>query len=163
FNTAPSDVLRTVQRVIYAVNQWTALAAVLGFTRQWAPGDSPARRYLTAAVFPFYILHQTVIVVLAHGLKPLALAPAVEGPLLVAAVGELEGTLPHPRQARVDRMRLVAGIDHRMRMAAAHHLALHEQRMLEARCARRGVVVGVVAVHEQVAARLQLAVHAARG
>ena len=85
FNTAPSDVLRTVQRVIYAVNQWTALAAVLGFARQWAPGDSPARRYLTAAVFPFYILHQTVIVVLAHGLKPLALAPAVEGPLLVAA------------------------------------------------------------------------------
>ncbi|MFL6661881.1 MAG: acyltransferase family protein [Rhizobacter sp.] len=85
FNTAPSDAPRTVQRVIYAVNQWTALAAVLGFARQWAPGDSPARRYLTAAVFPFYILHQTVIVVLAHGLKPLALAPAVEGPLLVAA------------------------------------------------------------------------------
>ena len=42
-------------------------------------------RYLTQAVFPLYILHQTVIVVLAHNLKPLGLAPGLEGPLLIAA------------------------------------------------------------------------------
>jgi hypothetical protein len=74
-----------VQRVIYAINQWTAITAVLGFARQWSPGDSPARRYLTEAIFPLYIVHQTAIVVLAHRLKPLGLAPAVEGPLLIAA------------------------------------------------------------------------------
>ena len=59
-------------------------------------------------------------------------------------------------------MCLVAGIDDRMRMAAAHHLALDEQRLLERRCMRRRLVVGVVAVHEQVAAGLQLAEHAGR-
>src|SRR6266478_5059807 len=57
-----------VQRVIHAIDQWTAIAAILGFVRQWSPGDSPARRYLTEAIFPFYIVHQTAIVVLAHRL-----------------------------------------------------------------------------------------------
>jgi peptidoglycan/LPS O-acetylase OafA/YrhL len=45
--------------------------------------DSPARRYLTTAIFPVYILHQTVIVVVAHALKPAHLYPPVEGVLLV--------------------------------------------------------------------------------
>lgn len=77
--------LRLVQRVFYGLDQWAAIAAILGFARQLAPGDGPARRYLTQAVFPFYIVHQTAIVVMAHHLKPLGLVPAVEGPLLVAA------------------------------------------------------------------------------
>lgn len=34
-------------------------------------------------MFPVYILHQTIIVVAAHNLKPLGLSPGVEGPLLV--------------------------------------------------------------------------------
>jgi glucan biosynthesis protein C len=79
------DAVRLLQRVFYGLDQWAAIAAVLGFARQLAPGDGPARRYLTQAVFPFYIVHQTAIVVLAHHLKPLALTPAVEGPLLIVA------------------------------------------------------------------------------
>ena len=58
--------------------------------------------------------------------------------VLVAAVGEVEVALPDARQPGVDRMRLVAGIDDRVRDAAAHHLALDEQRVLEARRGRRG-------------------------
>jgi peptidoglycan/LPS O-acetylase OafA/YrhL len=46
--------------------------------------DNAARRYLTAAIFPVYILHQTVIIVLAHALQPANMAPPVEGLLLVA-------------------------------------------------------------------------------
>jgi glucan biosynthesis protein C len=68
----------------WGVMQWAAIAAILGYARQWNPADSALRRYLTQAVFPLYILHQTVIVVLAHNLKPLRLAPALEGPLLIA-------------------------------------------------------------------------------
>lgn len=81
----PSDALRAAMRIVHGLNQWAAIVAVLGFARQLAPGDGPARRYLTQAVFPFYIVHQTATVVMAHHLKPLALAPVVEGPLLVAA------------------------------------------------------------------------------
>ena len=70
---------------LWGVMQWAAIAAILGYARHWNPQDSPLLRSLTAAVFPFYILHQTVIVVLAHNLKPLGMAPALEGPLLIAA------------------------------------------------------------------------------
>ena len=82
---APPDWLRQAQRVFYALDQWCAIVAALGFARQWNPADSRARRYLTEAIFPFYIVHQTAIVLLAHFMKPLGLRPLVEGPLLVAA------------------------------------------------------------------------------
>lgn len=81
----PPEPLRMLQRVAWGVNQWTAIVAVLGFARRLAPGDSPLLRYLGAAVFTVYILHQTIIVVLSQALLPLALPPLVEGPLLVVA------------------------------------------------------------------------------
>ena len=81
----PPDALRTFQRVVWATFQWTAIAAIFGFVRGIAFTDSPALRYLREAVFPVYILHQTIIVVLAHNAQPLGLRPVVEGPLLVLA------------------------------------------------------------------------------
>lgn len=80
----PPEAMRWLMRSVWGLDQWSAIAAVLGFARQWSPGDSRARRYLTQAVFPLYIVHQTATVVFAHHLKPLALRPLVEGPLLVA-------------------------------------------------------------------------------
>lgn len=80
---APSSAMRQAQRAAWAVNQWATIIAILGFARRLVPGDGPARRYLTGAVFPVYILHQTVTVALAWNLRPLALPPALEGPLLV--------------------------------------------------------------------------------
>ncbi len=81
----PPEALRMFQRGVWGLYQWCSIAAILGFASTLAPGDSPARRYLTEAVFPVYLLHQTVIVVLAYNLKPLAMTPAREGPLLVVA------------------------------------------------------------------------------
>ena len=80
----PPEWLRMTMRMAWALNQWCAIVAVLGFAHRMRPGDSPALRYLVAAVFPVYILHQSVIVVVAHHLKPLAIPPLAEGPLLVA-------------------------------------------------------------------------------
>jgi hypothetical protein len=81
----PPEALRTLQRVIYSINCWASIVAILGFARQFNPGDSAARRYLTEAIFPFYIVHQTAIVVYSQALKPLGLPPMVEGPLLIAS------------------------------------------------------------------------------
>jgi hypothetical protein len=71
-------------RIIYAALQWLPIVAVLGFARRHLAHDSPARVYLTAAVFPVYILHQTVIVVCAHALQPAHIDPRIEGLLLIA-------------------------------------------------------------------------------
>ena len=79
----PPEALRWFARVAYGAEQWLAIAAVLGFAHRHLTHDSPARRYLTTAIFPVYILHQTVIVVVAHSLKPSHLYPPVEGVLLV--------------------------------------------------------------------------------
>lgn len=83
--TPPPEMLRMTQRAVWAMFQWSAIAAIFGFARGIAFVDSPALRYLREAVFPVYILHQTVIVVLAHNAKPLGLRPMFEGPLLVLA------------------------------------------------------------------------------
>lgn len=70
-------------RIMYALCTWSAIVAACGFARRHLNRDGAARRYLTEAVFPVYIMHQTLTVVLAHGFKPLKLAPGLEALLLV--------------------------------------------------------------------------------
>ena len=79
----PPEALRLLLRLIWGINQWCAIAAMFGYAYRLRDVDSPVLRYLAPAVFPVYILHQTVIVALAHTAKPLALPPLLEGPLLV--------------------------------------------------------------------------------
>jgi peptidoglycan/LPS O-acetylase OafA/YrhL len=85
----PPEALRIIIRVVYAAQQWFAIVAVLGFARRHLNRDNAARRYLTAAVFPVYILHQTVIIVVAHALERAGLYPATEGVLLVLVTAAL--------------------------------------------------------------------------
>ena len=80
----PSSVLlRRVWQLVFSAQIWLAIVAVVGFARRHLNHDSAARRYLTTAVFPVYILHQTVIVVAAHALQPVQLDPLLEGLVLV--------------------------------------------------------------------------------
>lgn len=71
-----------VQRVVYTLCGWSAIVAACGFGHRHLNADSDARRYLTQAVFPVYILHQTLIVVMAHSIKPAGLAPVIEAAVL---------------------------------------------------------------------------------
>jgi len=79
----PPPALRLFARCVYGAEQWLAIAAIVGFAHRHLIHDNAARRYLTNAIFPVYILHQTVIVVVAHALKPSHLYPPVEAVLLV--------------------------------------------------------------------------------
>jgi len=78
-----SMMLRRGWQFVFSAQIWLAIVAVLGFARRHLNRDNAARRYLTTAVFPVYILHQTVIVVAAHALQPVRLHPLLEGLLLV--------------------------------------------------------------------------------
>lgn len=77
------DAWRTGMRPVWMLCAWSAIVAACGFARRHLDRDGPARRYLTEAVFPVYIAHQTLIVVMAHGFKPLGLAPGLEALLLM--------------------------------------------------------------------------------
>lgn len=75
--------LRYFQRAVWALNQWTAIIAAFGFAQVLLNRDGQARRYLTGAVFPLYLFHQTLIIVFAWQLMPWKLAPLPEALLLV--------------------------------------------------------------------------------
>jgi glucan biosynthesis protein C len=70
-----------------AINQWTTIAAILGFGHRHlrAADDGPALRYLRGGIFPFYLTHQTIIVLAAWWLDARDLPVLAEALLLVAA------------------------------------------------------------------------------
>ena len=67
----------------YGFYQWLSIVAVLGFARRWLAKDSAARRYLTDAMFPYYIVHQTAIIMIAHGLRGSGLSAGVEAAIII--------------------------------------------------------------------------------
>ncbi len=80
-----------IERAARALYTWSALLAIFGWG--YALLNRPFRwlPYATEAVYPWYILHQSLIVPLAFVLIPLRLGPAVE-PLLVLG-GTIAGCL----------------------------------------------------------------------
>ncbi|HRD46765.1 MAG TPA: acyltransferase family protein [Caulobacter sp.] len=76
--------LQVLGGFIYAANQWCAILAILGFGAKHLTRGGPRLTYLTLAVFPFYIVHQTVIVVAAYHLSKLGLNQGLEAAILVA-------------------------------------------------------------------------------
>ncbi len=70
---APTLGLRNVLRVVYAIDQWAFIAAVLGYAAKHVHGTSPLMKYLGGGIFSFYIVHQTVTVVVAANVEKLKL------------------------------------------------------------------------------------------
>lgn len=68
-----------------AVFGWSAIVALIGFADRFLNREHRWRPMLTEAVFPFYIVHQTIIVVFGWYLLRFALPPAAEFALLFAA------------------------------------------------------------------------------
>jgi hypothetical protein len=67
-NIGTSLWLKLYGGLAYGFYQWLCMVAVTGFARRWFTADSALRRYLTEAVFPYYIVHQTAIILIAHAL-----------------------------------------------------------------------------------------------
>jgi acyltransferase-like protein len=86
----PAEAARLVQRLLYGLDQWCLIVAILGFARRrLAANDGPVRRYLTDAVFTYYIVHQTAIIMLASWLKPAALPAWLEALAIVAGTAAI--------------------------------------------------------------------------
>lgn len=82
----PPDWLRTIFRCVRELDAWTAIVAAIGFAhKHLAHADGPVRRVLTQAIFPFYLIHQTIIVVAGHYLDPLRWPLWIEAPVLISA------------------------------------------------------------------------------
>lgn len=80
-----SPMLRWFAGSAYGCYQWLAMAAVLGFARcHLTTADGPVRRYLTDAIFPYYIVHQTAIIVIAHALRGSGLSAGSEAAIVIS-------------------------------------------------------------------------------
>ena len=77
----PSGVLADA---VVAIFQWSAVAACFGFAKRHLSFDHPLRPLLTEAVFPVYILHQTLLIIASQFLLPLRIPPGIEAPLLLS-------------------------------------------------------------------------------
>jgi glucans biosynthesis protein C len=77
--------VKTLFGVVLIANHWLWLLTVLGYAGAYlAKTNSPLLRYCNDAVLPWYILHQTLIIVFAAWLKPLAIPVVLEFPVLLA-------------------------------------------------------------------------------
>lgn len=72
-----------IEHTVVATLQWGALVAAFGFAGRHLNVDHPLRATLVEAVFPVFLLHQTVIIVADQWLLPLRWRPAFEAPVLI--------------------------------------------------------------------------------
>jgi hypothetical protein len=81
---ASSVSLRFVVRIVADVYLWWMVLAILGWAHHLLNRPWPWLPWANEQVYPWYVLHQTFIVVLIVQLAPLRLAPALEAALLTA-------------------------------------------------------------------------------
>ena len=66
-----------------SMNQWLWLLALLGLGTHFLTRPGPLLRYMNNAILPWYMLHQTLIVLLAYWLTGLGLPQGLEATILV--------------------------------------------------------------------------------
>lgn len=68
-----------------AIIQWSAIVAAIGYAYEYLNFDSPLREPLTQAIFPIYILHQTVLIAMSQWLQRFELPIGLEAIILILA------------------------------------------------------------------------------
>ncbi|MEO0347139.1 MAG: acyltransferase family protein [Pseudomonadota bacterium] len=89
--SGPSGMQLTGLIVLNHAMRWWCLCALFGFAMQHLNRPSALLSYLSPGVYPFYIVHQTLILLLALYLAPLTLGPVIEP--VVVVLGTIGGCL----------------------------------------------------------------------
>ena len=83
---AASPLLRAVVLALRLVAAWATIFALLGLAQRYLDRPSRALAYATEAVFPWYILHQTILIAAGVWLTALGLPAIAEAALLLVFV-----------------------------------------------------------------------------
>ena len=65
-SSVPVEVIWAIWFVVSALVGWATMLAIMGYAQKYFNKSKPVLKKLNEAVYPFYILHQTVIVVMAY-------------------------------------------------------------------------------------------------
>jgi len=90
--------------LLWSCGEWCWLVALLGFGREWLNRPNPCLGYAATVAYPFYVLHQTVIVILAWYIvrwnRSIAAKFALLSSVAVLATAALCETARHSRVTR---------------------------------------------------------------
>ncbi|MDB5681099.1 MAG: acyltransferase [Sphingomonas bacterium] len=81
----PDHNVTRVFQIVREIDVWAAIAALIGIAERFWNRDHAWRATLAEATFPFYIIHQTAIVLVEFWIKPLGLGALAEFAILVPA------------------------------------------------------------------------------
>ena len=84
-DAVPPAALRWTFRIAREVQTWASIAALIGIAERFWNRDHRWRPMLVEAVFPFYIIHQTLIVGVEYALRSWSLPAPAEFAILVVA------------------------------------------------------------------------------
>jgi len=73
---ARPHLVQALQREAMVVMAWSMIVVLLGIAHRHLNRDHPSRRWLGDAVFSFYLVHQTIIVVAGWWIRDAGLSPA---------------------------------------------------------------------------------------
>jgi hypothetical protein len=106
-------------RALHFFYAWSTIAAVLGWGHQYLNRPFRWLPYAREAVFPWYILHQSVMLAAAYWLLPLRLGPVLEPSLVLLATVAGCAVLHEYVIRRTRWLRPLFGLDARPRAAPA--------------------------------------------
>ena len=76
--------IKILYRFIYSINHWCWIFAAVGLAGFWLNKPSRVLSYANTAILPWYMLHQTLIVMFAWWLKSFNIHAGVESAILIA-------------------------------------------------------------------------------
>ncbi len=98
-----------LELLLVYLNRWAWILMILGYARHYLNRNHKWLPYLNEAVYPYYILHQTLIIVCAYLLSAYELGPWLE-PLLVISMTFAGCALGYELIRRSQILRLLFGL-----------------------------------------------------
>ena len=80
---SPSELFTIIVRIIVAINELAWMLALIGYAATYLNKPGKTLKYANEAVYPFYILHQTVIIILGYYLKNVEMGLAAKFSIMV--------------------------------------------------------------------------------
>ncbi len=75
--------LRPITMFLLTIYAWSSIVALLGISQRWLNRSSRVLSYLTNAVFFYYIIHQTIIIIAGYTLTSYGFGPLIEFSLVL--------------------------------------------------------------------------------
>jgi len=80
-----STIIHFIEAFIKVVNLWSWILALFGFSARYLNRKSKFLNYANEAVYPFYILHQTIMIVIAYYLIDLDWSLTVKASIMISS------------------------------------------------------------------------------